>query len=78
MLPGSCPGDDDSLVIGSPREFDSLQEVAQDISETSEVIVGRFPGDGRHFGLPVLEEGGDLLDRGHLVLKHVGKLITSD
>ena len=41
--------------------------VAQDISETLEVVVGRFPGDGRQFGRPVLEEGGDVLDPGHLV-----------
>ena len=61
-----------------PWESDGLQEVAQNLSEAFYIFVGGFPGDGRQFGRPVFEEGGDLLDRVNFVLNHVGKLITSD
>ena len=73
-----CLGGDDALGIGYSLELDGLQEVAQDLSEAFKVVAGRFPGDGRQFVRLVLEEGGDLLDRGNLALKHIGKLITYD
>ena len=66
-----------ALGIGASREFDGLQEVAQDLSEAFEVVVGRFTGDGKQFGRPILEDDGDLLDRVNIVLKHVSKLITA-
>ena len=73
-----CLGDDDAIGISYSQELDGLQEVAQDLSEAFKVVAGRFPGDGQQFGRPVLEEGGDLLDRENLVLKHIDKLITYD
>ena len=65
-------GGDEALGIGPPWELDGLQEVAQYLSETFEVVVGRFTGDGCQFGRPVLEEGCEILGRGNLVLNHVG------
>ena len=56
-------GGDEALGIGPPWEFNGLQEVTQYLSETFEVVVGRLPCNGRQFGCPVLEEGGDLFGR---------------
>ena len=42
-----CLGGDEALGIGSPREFDGFQEVAQDILEPFKVVVSWFPVDGR-------------------------------
>ena len=71
-------GGDEALGVSSPHKFDGLQEVAQDLSEAFKVVAGRFPGDGQQFGRPVLEDGGDLLDRENIVLKHIDKLIKYD
>ena len=71
-------GGDEALGVSSPHKFDGLQEVAQDLSEAFKVVFGWFPGDGRQFNPPILEEGDDLLDCGNLVLNHIGKLIAYD
>ena len=69
---------DESFSIYYPQEFDGFQEVASNLLDEFGVVVGGFFGDGRKFGRPILEEDGDLLNCGHFVLEHVGKLITSD
>ena len=63
-----CLGGDEALRIGPPWEFDGFQEVSQDLLEPFKFVVSSFTVYGWQFGRPVLEEGGDLLDHGQLVL----------
>ena len=58
-------GNDKSRGIGAPWKFDGLEEVDEKLAEMFKVAAGRFSSDGQEFGRPILEKGGDLLNRGH-------------